>query len=58
MILENINIDIDKKTLESESIGRFWKIDINMEILRNINIDIGLILNRLEFGESKRARWW
>ena len=50
VVLEYINIDIDKEFLENIDID----IDIDKEISENIDID--KILNRLEFGISNRAR--
>ena len=47
MILENIDIDIDKDFLEN--------IDIDKGIFKNIDID--KILYQLEFGRSNRATW-
>ena len=49
VILENIDIDIDKEILKNID------IDIDKEISENIDID--KISNRLEFGISNRATY-
>ena len=55
MILENIDIDIDKVILENIDIDKeiLENIDIDRKILENIDND--KIPNRLEFGISNRA---